>query len=355
MHTYCRSRSRSDAMDARPSTIRTDAPDDRVEGRRVKVGGIVQGVGFRPWVHRLAARERITGRVWNDSTGATIEAFGDPGALERFVKLLLTSAPPAARIDNFACEPIAREHLDRFEIAPSRPGANRRPAIPADLATCPECLAEIFDPADRRYRYAFTNCTNCGPRFTIARDIPYDRPATTMARFPMCPECRREYQTPADRRFHAQPNACPICGPRLRLIDSADRSVRDDDDPIRAAAAGDYRMAKSSRSRESADFTSRAMRPIHAAVRRLRERKHRDEKPFAVMVRDTAEAERLAHSPRRTRRACCATERPIVIVRRRRRRGACARNRAGQSRRRRDAAVHSAASSAAARKSAVRS
>ena len=303
-------------MDARLSITRTDADSDRIEGRRVKVGGIVQGVGFRPWVHRLAARERITGRVWNDSSGATIEAFGDPKALERFVELLSTSAPPAARIDTLLCEPIAREHLDRFEIAPSRPGADRRPAIPADMATCPECVAEIFDSADRRYRYAFTNCTSCGPRFTIARDIPYDRPATTMARFEMCPECRREYQSPADRRFHAQPNACPICGPRLRLVESANGSERNSDDPIRAAA-GAIIEGKIVAIKGIGGFHLACDATDPAAVRRLRERKHRDEKPFAVMVRDSAEAERLAYLTKADLEILRASERPIVIVRRR--------------------------------------
>jgi hydrogenase maturation protein HypF len=302
-------------MDARLSIIKTDSAGDRIEGRRVKVGGIVQGVGFRPWVHRLAAREQITGRVWNDSTGATIEAFGDANALERFVGQLLSSAPPAARIDNVECEPIAQEHLDRFEIAESRRGADRRPAIPADLATCAECVAEIFAPGDRRYRYAFTNCTNCGPRFTIARDIPYDRPATTMARFPMCPECRREYQSPADRRFHAQPNACPICGPTLRLIDCANRSVPGGD-PISAAARAIIE-GKIVAIKGIGGFHLACNATDPGAVRRLRERKHRDEKPFAVMVRDIAEAERLAHFTKADKESILASERPIVIVRRR--------------------------------------
>lgn len=285
-------------------------------GCKIRVSGISQGVGFRPFVYRLAREEGLRGIVRNDATGVTIEAFGSRDALDRLVARIASESPVAARLDGVQTSPLAFERRTGFEIAASVHGAERRVSIPADLATCPECLAEIFAPGDRRHRYAFTNCTSCGPRFTIARDIPYDRPATTMARFPMCPECLREYQSPADRRFHAEPNACPICGPRLRLIDSADRSVRDDDDPIRAAARAII---------ESKIVAIKGIGGFHlacdatnpAAVRRLRERKHRDEKPFAVMVRDTAEAERLAHFTEADKQSLLASERPIVIVRRR--------------------------------------
>ncbi len=303
-------------MDAPHPSCNLVPSGDHTEGRRIRIGGTVQGVGFRPWVHRLAGRERVRGRVWNSSTGATIEAFGTAQILDRFVRLLSASAPPAARIDGIVCETIPPEHLERFEIVQSRRGADRRLTIPPDIAICGDCLAEIFAPADRRYRYAFTNCTSCGPRFTIARNIPYDRPATTMARFTMCPECQREYQSHADRRFHAQPNACPNCGPRLRLVDCANRSVRDDDDPIRAAARA-ILEGKIVAIKGIGGFHLACDATDSAAVRRLRERKHRDEKPFAVMVRDTAEAERLAHFTEADKEVLCASERPIVIVRRR--------------------------------------
>ncbi len=288
--------------------------NDRVEGRRFRFGGIVQGVGFRPWVHRLALRTGVTGRVWNDSSGATVEAFGGCAVLSRFFDLLLAGAPPAARIESIALESIAFEDLDRFEIVQSRRDCDRRVAIPADLATCPDCLGEIFAPSNRRYRYPFTNCTNCGPRFTITRDVPYDRLATTMARFEMCDECRREYESPADRRFHAEPNACPKCGPRLRIFTPSPANIVED--PIRAAAEaicsgrivalkgiGGFHLA--------CDATDAA------AVRRLRRRKRRDAKPFAVMARDLAEVERLGFLTEADREALLGCERPIVIVRRR--------------------------------------
>ena len=287
---------------------------DHAEGRRIKIRGTVQGVGFRPWVYRLAAREQIRGRVWNDSTGATVEAFGPAPLLDRFVRLLSASAPSAARIESLVCEPIPPEHLERFEIVESRRGAERRLAIPPDIAICGDCLAEIFDPAGRRYRYAFTNCTNCGPRFTITHDIPYDRPATTMARFAMCAACRREYESTADRRFHAEPNACPQCGPSLGILDPNAERAATETDPIRAAAraiaAGRIVAIKGIGGFHLAcDATS------SAAVRRLRERKHREQKPLAVMVRDLAEAERLAHLTDAETALLLSSERPIVLVR----------------------------------------
>ncbi|MGD0670983.1 MAG: carbamoyltransferase HypF [Candidatus Binatus sp.] len=303
-------------MDAPHPSCNLAPPGDRTEGRRIRIGGTVQGVGFRPWVHRLAGRERVRGRVWNSSTGATIEAFGTAQMLDRFVRLLSASAPPAARIEGIVCETIPPEHLERFEIVQSRRGAERRLAIPPDIAICADCLSEIFDPADRRYRYPFTNCTNCGPRFTITRDIPYDRPATTMARFAMCPECRCEYQAVADRRFHAEPNACPRCGPALSIFDPSADQTAAEPDAIRAAAraiaAGRIVAIKGIGGFHLAcDATS------SAAVRRLRSRKRREQKPLAVMVRDLAEAQRLADLTQAETAVLVSSERPIVLVRRR--------------------------------------
>jgi len=303
-------------MDAPHPSCNLAPPGDRTEGRRIRIGGTVQGVGFRPWVHRLAGRERVRGRVWNSSTGATIEAFGTAQVLDRFVRLLSASAPPAARIEGIVCETIPPEHLERFEIVQSRRGAERRLAIPPDIAICADCLSEIFDPADRRYRYPFTNCTNCGPRFTITRDIPYDRPATTMARFAMCPECRCEYQAVADRRFHAEPNACPRCGPALSIFDPSADQTAAEPDAIRAAAraiaAGRIVAIKGIGGFHLAcDATS------SAAVRRLRSRKRREQKPLAVMVRDLAEAQRLADLTQAETAVLVSSERPIVLVRRR--------------------------------------
>jgi hydrogenase maturation protein HypF len=187
-------------------------------GRRIEIRGIVQGVGFRPWVYRLAAERGLTGRVRNDGWGVTIDAFGSESDLEGFAERLISSPPPAAEIRSLRTRAIPMESLEAFTIAGSVETAERRASIPPDLATCPECLADIADPWNRRYRYAFTNCTHCGPRFTIVGDIPYDRGRTTMARFRMCAACQREFDDPGDRRFHAQPNACPACGPRLTLL-----------------------------------------------------------------------------------------------------------------------------------------
>jgi hydrogenase maturation protein HypF len=174
--------------------------------------------------------------VRNDAAGVTIEAFGPESALDDFVRRLETSMPPAADIREFHAQAIPTESVDAFSIVESDRAVERRISIPPDLATCSDCLREVFDPADRRYRYPFTNCTKCGPRFTIARDTPYDRAATTMAAFEMCPACRREYECIDDRRFHAQPNACPRCGPALVCNDARGR-FSESKDPVGAVAA----------------------------------------------------------------------------------------------------------------------
>jgi len=281
-------------------------------GRRIEVVGTVQGVGFRPWVYRVATRLGIAGQVRNDVGGVTVEAFGEPSALDGLVHALRSDHPPAAEIRSLQWEEIPPRETQGFVIAPSLPGSGRRVSIPADLATCAACVEEIFDPSDRRYRYPFTNCTDCGPRFTIARDAPYDRPVTSMAGFVMCEACQREYDDPRNRRFHAQPNACPRCGPRLRLRDSTGKDLASAD-PIREVVAalragnvvavkglGGYHLAVDATSSE--------------AVRLLRERKRRDAKPFAVMVRDLREARKLATLSGAEARLLESVERPIVLL-----------------------------------------
>ena len=188
-----------------------------IPGVRIELDGSVQGIGFRPWVYSLARSAAIRGRVWNHSTGVTIEAFGDQDALHAFMAQLAHPPMPAAYIRELRYSPIEHDSLDSFEIVASRAGELRRPSIPPDLGMCDECRRELLDVTDRRYAYAFINCTRCGPRYTISVDVPYDRAHTTMAAFPMCDACRSEYQDPGDRRFHAQPNACPECGPQVRL------------------------------------------------------------------------------------------------------------------------------------------
>lgn len=295
------------------SILNRPEPCPHLEGCRIRLSGIVQGVGFRPWVHRIAVAEGVTGRVWNQATGATVEAFGPAHALERFVGLLSAAPPPAARIESLVCEPIPPEDLTGFRIVASQPGPGRQVSIPPDIATCRECEAEIFAPDNRRYRYPFTNCTNCGPRFTITRDIPYDRGTTTMVAFAMCPDCRREYERVQDRRFHAEPNACPRCGPMLRALTPGGDQIAGDD-PIRTMAralkAGSIVALKGIGGFHLACDATNA-----EAVRRLRERKRRDQKPFAVMVRDLDAARHVAWLRPVEEQLLLANARPIVLVR----------------------------------------
>src|SRR5262245_31444664 len=185
--------------------------------RRIIVQGIVQGVGFRPFVYGQAQRCGLGGFVRNDSAGVTIEVEGEAGALDAFEQVLREQAPPLARVDRVVVEEVLPRGEIVFTIAHSQAGAERRTLISPDTATCDDCLHELFDPADRRYGYPFINCTNCGPRFTIVQDLPYDRSKTTMQVFPMCPACKAEYDDPLNRRFHAQPNACPTCGPSVHF------------------------------------------------------------------------------------------------------------------------------------------
>jgi len=298
-------------------------------GRRIHVEGVVQGVGFRPWVYRLAREEGIAGEVRNGDHGVTIEAFGSDAALATFVQRLRTAPPPAAAIRSLDWQSLEDAGPEDFHIGASAPpralasGAahespNRKLSIPADLATCENCLEEVFDPADRRYRYPFTNCTDCGPRYTIALGQPYDRPATTMAAFPMCEACRREYEDPGDRRFHAQPNACPECGPRLTLLTP-------DGQRLDGADAGDALDLAAEALADNRIVAVHGLGGFHLACRatsaetvaRLRQRKRRLAKPLAVMVPDLAAVRRLALPGPAEEALLTSVERPIVLVRRR--------------------------------------
>lgn len=298
-----------------PSSKSGERTAPGAEGRRIEISGTVQGVGFRPFVYRLAHETGVRGRVRNDAAGVTIEAFGSDPALDEFVARLRADRPPAAVVEDLRSVAIPAEAVDGFAIVESGSAAERRAAIPPDLATCDACLRELRDPADRRAGYPFTNCTACGPRFTIALGVPYDRPATTMAGFPMCPDCAREYADPLDRRFHAQPNACPACGPRVTLLDAAGAPVPAAD-PVgalgRALAEGRLAAVKGIGGYHLAcDATS------PDAVRRLRARKRRDEKPLAVMVADLDAARALATLDAAEERLLASVERPIVLCRRR--------------------------------------
>ncbi len=281
-------------------------------GRRIELQGTVQGLGVRPWVYRSARAHGVTGRVWNHTAGVTIEAFGTDATLDQFIGVLVSDPPAGAVISAIASSAIAADDAPGFSIVESARTTARVVSIPPDLATCDECLAEILDPANRRYRYPFTNCTHCGPRFTIATDVPYDRPATTMAPFVMCDDCRREYEDPGDRRFHAQPNACPVCGPRLTAT-AVDGTPLDVADPIRHAAAA-IAAGKIVALKGIGGFHLACDATSADAILRLRLRKRRDHKPFAVMVRDAAAARDIAELSADELRLLESIERPIVLV-----------------------------------------
>ncbi len=255
----------------------------------IEIRGVVQGVGFRPFVFNLAERLGVRGWVLNHSGGVEIEAEGAAEAVEEFIVALRREAPPLARIEGLTTREIVLRGYEHFEIRRSERQEGRYQLISPDIATCADCLRELFDPGDRRYRYPFINCTNCGPRFTIISDIPYDRPNTTMRVFEMCPDCRREYENPRDRRFHAQPNACPVCGPRLELVaPSGERLYGSDVLPraVELLRAGRILAIKGLGGFHLACDATNAQ-----AVRSLRTRKRRPHKPFAVMMATLADVQ----------------------------------------------------------------
>ncbi|MGO9578353.1 MAG: carbamoyltransferase HypF [Desulfobaccales bacterium] len=281
--------------------------------KKLKVTGVVQGVGFRPFVYRLARLHHLAGWVCNTSQCVEIEIEGPPASLATFIARLQEEAPALARIDAVVSRAAQPRGAAGFAIRESRHLAATEALIPADVATCDDCLADIADPGNRRYHYPFTNCTNCGPRFTIIREVPYDRPNTTMAGFVLCPQCRAEYENPEDRRFHAEPTACPVCGPRVWL-EEGDRRLDLDALP---AAARLLKEGKIVAVKGLGGFHLAADARHDAAVKTLRERKGRVAKPFALMVRDLAEAERLCHLGDREKSLLLSRERPIVLAPRR--------------------------------------
>ncbi len=275
----------------------------------------MQGVGFRPFVFRLAGVLGLGGYVLNDARGVLLEIEGDDDAVERFLDRLSTEAPPLATVERVLREEIAVAGERDFAIVRSAGGAPAALVSP-DSATCAECLRELFDPSDRRFRYPFINCTNCGPRFTIVRGVPYDRLLTTMAGFVMCARCRSEYDDHDDRRFHAQPNGCPDCGPRASLTDAAGTpagpSARD---AVEAAAVAINRGAVVA-VKGVGGFHLACRADDEEAVSVLRSRKHREEKPFALMVRDLESARALAELSPEEAVLLVSRVRPIVLSRR---------------------------------------
>ena len=284
---------------------------------RVRVHGTVQGVGFRPYVYRLAGELGLAGFVFNDARGVVAEVEGPSAAVEAFLARLAPEAPPLAMVEDVAAEERAVRGADAFAILESPQGEPPDAPITPDTAVCAECLRELCDPGDRRFRYPFINCTNCGPRFTIVRGVPYDRPLTTMAAFAMCAACRAEYEDPADRRFHAQPNACPACGPSVTLLSgTGEPVVVSARDPVAAAAdaLGDGAIVAV---KGIGGYHLACRADDEDAVATLRARKHREDKPFAVMAGDVAAAERLVALGDAERALLRAPERPIVLAPRR--------------------------------------
>ena len=283
---------------------------------RIEVSGAVQGVGFRPFVYRLAADLELAGWVLNSSAGVVLEVEGPARLLTQFARRLRDEAPPRSRIREIRESTLPPVPYDGFEIRFSDSEGARTVLVLPDVATCPDCLSDVTDPENRRFAYPFTNCTNCGPRFTIVRSLPYDRPNTTMAAFPLCPECRAEYEDPLDRRFHAQPNACPGCGPKAALLDRTGARIAEGPEALGQAAAallsgsvvavkgiGGFHLFCDARDEET--------------VARLRERKGRAKKPFALMVRDLDAADGVCDVPGEARRVLTSPEAPIVLMPRR--------------------------------------
>ena len=261
-------------------------------GKAIRVRGIVQGVGFRPTIWRLARQHRLTGEVWNDGLGVMIHAYGSDEDLAAFIRQIPQQLPPLARFDSLDVHTLyGLPDSDEFRIVASRHNGADTP-IAADAATCPACLADIVDPGNRRYRYPFTNCTHCGPRLSIIRRMPYDRCHTSMAEFTMCPKCRQEYDDPADRRFHAQANCCPDCGPKLWLEERHGRRL-DCTDPLTHAAEL-IRQGSIVAIKGLGGFHLACNAADADAVNRLRERKHRYAKPFALMAKDVGMIARYA-------------------------------------------------------------
>ena len=311
------------------STVRTS----------VRVEGVVQGVGFRPFVYALATRLGLAGWVGNDVDGVFAEVEGPAEAVQIFLFSVQADAPPLARVERVSARAVAPLGTAGFAIVASDRAGQRRALVSADSATCADCLRELADPADRRFGYPFINCTNCGPRFTIVRDVPYDRPLTTMAPFAMCPACAAEYHNPADRRFHAQPTCCPACGPRLWLRDRASGGPAGGgpaDGALAGGALADGALAGGALAGGALAQAARALREgrvlavkglggyhlaadaiSQEAAARLRGRKHREDKPFAVMVGDLAAARALCQVDAAAERALASGARPIVLLPRR--------------------------------------
>lgn len=286
-------------------------------GRYIQITGIVQGVGFRPYIYRLAKQFQLTGWVKNTSAGVEITVNGHPKDIEEFEVQLPLQAPPLAKIDRITSQPVSQDHFTDFQILESQTIETAFIPISPDYSICGDCVRELFDPSDRRYLYPFINCTNCGPRFTIINDIPYDRPNTTMSGFPMCGECAEEYHNPLDRRFHAQPVACPVCGPHVWLENKDSSLILDqnvEDWKIFQAVQAQLLAGKILAIKGLGGFHLACDALNSHAVNILRERKRRVDKPFAVMMADIETVKQHCIITEAELEILNSRERPIVIV-----------------------------------------
>jgi len=282
---------------------------------RIVVRGAVQGVGFRPFVYRLATELELEGWVSNSAQGVFIEGEGPRDSLNRFLLRLEKEKPPRAAVQSFESSFLDPVNYSGFEIRESQESGGKTALILPDIATCADCVSEIFDPANRRFRYPFTNCTNCGPRFTIIEALPYDRAHTSMKKFRMCVDCDREYRDPHNRRFHAQPNACPRCGPQLQLQDSAGQILASKEEALRQVMEF-VRAGKIIALKGLGGFQLMVDAANERSVVQLRERKHREEKPFAVMAPSLITAHDLCRISELEERLLLSPESPIVLLER---------------------------------------
>lgn len=280
---------------------------------RIEIKGVVQGVGFRPFVYRSAVKRDLKGFVMNTSRGVEIEVEGKDEVIKKFVDAVKTESPPQSRITSLKTKNLKINGELEFKIIPSNRQKERSVLITPDIGICAECRQELFDPKDRRYLYPFINCTNCGPRYTIINDIPYDRPKTTMAEFTMCTQCRSEYEDPLNRRFHAQPNACSICGPHIWLSDSSGKEIAKKDVTVKAVSL--LKQGKILAVKGLGGFHLACDAKNNKAVERLRKRKGREEKPFAVMVDNPDTVQKMAKLDRQESELIKSPEKPIVLLR----------------------------------------
>ena len=290
-------------------------PDQR-RRVRIKLTGLVQGVGFRPFIYRLARQWHVTGWVNNSTDGVIIEAEASASDLDAFLKQIRSVPPAHSLIDTIHCTNLEPQGDAEFVIQESQTQAAKTTLVLPDIATCPECLQEVFDPDNRRYLYPFTNCIHCGPRYSIIEAIPYDRANTSMNTFAMCPECQKEYDNPNNRRFHAQPNACPTCGPHLELCDRQGQVLADRHEAltqaVEAIKAGDILAIKG-----IGGFHLVVDVANEQSVVQLRQRKHREEKPFALMMPSLDMIEQYCHVSEQERVLLTSSAAPIVLLQRR--------------------------------------